>query len=453
MIYVEFIKDLQRKLASDKFSINETVRLQHSGDESYHAKSLPEVVVFPETSEEVSFVIQLAKKHNQSITPFGVASSLEGSAIPYESTVVIDFSKMNKIIEVKKEDFLVRVQPGVTLSKLNKELKKIGMFFPIDPGADATLGGMSATNASGTMSVRYGTMRDQVRDMEVVLANGTIIHSGNLASKSASGYNLNGILVGSEGTLGCFTELTLQITGVPEKIIAARATFTDVDSAAESVMAIMQSGISIARVELVDKESIKHINWFNNTRYSELDTLFIEFHGNKAGLNQDVEFIKEIIVDYNCLNIEFESETAGRNKLWEARHNVLYSYVHGHPGKKLMITDVCLPVSELAQAVKDARIIIKDSKLTGGIVGHVGDGNYHIFLMIDIKKELNKANEVNEHIVNYAISKGGTCTGEHGVGIGKRKYQEKEHGKSFAVMYSIKNAIDPSNIFNPGKIF
>src|SRR5699024_7054892 len=249
-MYLGVIEALQQELTSEKISRNKTVLVQHSGDESYHPRNLPKVDVFPETSFEVSSIIQIANKYNQSITPYGIASSLEGSVIPYESSIVIDFSCMNRILEVKQEDFLVRVQPGVTLSQLNNELKKYGMFFPVDPGADATIGGMAATNASGTMTVRYGTMRDQVRKIEAVLANGKIIHSGSLAVKSSSGYNLNGILIGSEGTLGCFTELILQIKGIPEKIIAAKASFGDIDTASESVMQILQSGISIARVEL-----------------------------------------------------------------------------------------------------------------------------------------------------------------------------------------------------------
>ncbi|WP_269409810.1 FAD-binding oxidoreductase [Lentibacillus daqui] len=451
---MNLMEELQQELAPDRVTKNETVLEQHSSDESYHTPHLPEVVVFPETAEEVSRVIKLANKYEQTVVPFGVASSLEGNVIPYESSIVVDFSLMNKVLEIRENDFLVKVQPGVTRSQLDKELKKYGMFFSVDPGADATLGGMAATNASGTTAVRYGIMRDQVRDMEVVLADGSIIHTGNLAAKSSSGYHLNGLFVGSEGTLGCFTELTLRVYGIPEYTMAARASFHSVDDAVEAVTAILQAGVPIARVELADAQSIKQMNWFSETEYQEVPTVFLEFHGNEAGLKQDVDFTREIVMDHNCQDIEFETDTAGRNRLWEARHNVAYAYIHGNPGKKQMVTDVCVPISELAGAIKDAREAVETSGLDGGIVGHVGDGNYHILLMVDVndQTDIDKANIVNEHIVNYALARGGTCTGEHGVGIGKRKYAKKEHGASLEVMRAIKQALDPKGILNPGKV-
>ncbi|MEW9675687.1 FAD-linked oxidase C-terminal domain-containing protein [Lentibacillus sp. L22] len=451
---MNLMEGLQQGLAPDRVTKNETVLEQHSSDESYHTPHLPEIVVFPETAEEVSRVIKLANKYEQTVVPFGVASSLEGNVIPYESSIVVDFSLMNKVLEIRENDFLVKVQPGVTRSQLDKELKKYGMFFSVDPGADATLGGMAATNASGTTAVRYGIMRDQVRDMEVVLADGSIIHTGNLAAKSSSGYHLNGLFVGSEGTLGCFTELTLRVYGIPEYTMAARASFHSVDDAVEAVTAILQAGVPIARVELADAQSIKQMNWFSETEYQEVPTIFLEFHGNEAGLKQDVDFTREIVMDHNCQDIEFETDTAGRNRLWEARHNVAYAYIHGNPGKKQMVTDVCVPISELAGAIKDAREAVETSGLDGGIVGHVGDGNYHILLMVDVndQTDIDKANIVNEHIVNYALARGGTCTGEHGVGIGKRKYAKKEHGASLEVMRAIKQALDPKGILNPGKV-
>lgn len=451
---MNLMEGLQQGLAPDRVTKNETVLEQHSSDESYHTPHLPEIVVFPEPAEEVSRVIKLANKYEQTVVPFGVASSLEGNVIPYESSIVVDFSLMNKVLEIRENDFLVKVQPGVTRSQLDKELKKYGMFFSVDPGADATLGGMAATNASGTTAVRYGIMRDQVRDMEVVLADGSIIHTGNLAAKSSSGYHLNGLFVGSEGTLGCFTELTLRVYGIPEYTMAARASFHSVDDAVEAVTAILQAGVPIARVELADAQSIKQMNWFSETEYQEVPTIFLEFHGNEAGLKQDVDFTREIVMDHNCQDIEFETDTAGRNRLWEARHNVAYAYIHGNPGKKQMVTDVCVPISELAGAIKDAREAVETSGLDGGIVGHVGDGNYHILLMVDVndQTDIDKANIVNEHIVNYALARGGTCTGEHGVGIGKRKYAKKEHGASLEVMRAIKQALDPKGILNPGKV-
>lgn len=442
-------------LSESRVTVNLTVREQHGKDESYHAMSLPDVVVFPECTEDVRKVMKLANEFQVPVVPFGIGSSLEGNVIPYDRGITVDFSLMNKVLEIRENDFLVKVQPGLTRSQLNKELKKYGLFFSVDPGADATLGGMAATNASGTTSVKYGVMRDQVRDLEVVLADGTVIHTGNLAEKSSSGYHLNGIFVGSEGTLGCFTELTLRVYGIPEHILAARASFPTVNDAVEAVVSILQAGIPIARVELLDEHSLKQVNHYSDTDYMEIPTLFLEFHGNEAGLKQDVEFMKEIVKGHHCEAIEFETDNAGRNRLWEARHNAAYAYVHGYPGKKLMVTDVCLPISELAGAINHAREAVNSLGLSGGIVGHVGDGNFHVLLMMDMNNpdEMAKADQLNEQIVMYALERGGTCTGEHGVGIGKQKYQEKEHGEALRVMEKIKQALDPGNLLNPNKIF
>ncbi|MFJ7669270.1 FAD-binding oxidoreductase [Lysinibacillus sp. NPDC097195] len=450
----DVVSALRSVLSESQVTTNQTILEQHSSDESYHSSSLPDIVVFPTTTEEVRKTINIANQFNIPIVPFGRGTSLEGHVIPYDHGITMDFSNMNKIIEVRDKDFLVKVQPGVTRSQLNKELKKYGLFFSVDPGADATLGGMAATNASGTTSVKYGVMRDQVRDLEVVLADGTVIHTGNLAAKSSSGYHLNGLFVGSEGTLGCFTELTLKVYGIPEHIVAARASFQTVNDAVEAVVSILQAGIPIARVELVDEPSMKQVNLHSQTAYAEQPTLFLEFQGNEAGLQQDVEFMKELVAEHNCQHIEFETDTAARNQLWEARHNLAYAYVHGHPGKKLMVTDVCLPISELAGAVEHARTALNSFALTGGIVGHVGDGNFHVLLMIDMTDtaEIKKADDFNELIVMYALERGGTCTGEHGVGIGKQKYQEQEHGKALLVMEKIKQALDPDALFNPNKL-
>ncbi|MEC5423833.1 FAD-linked oxidase C-terminal domain-containing protein [Virgibacillus sp. C22-A2] len=451
---MNLIDELKTILTSDRVSTNENVLAQHSTDESYHTPHLPDVVVFPENTQEVSQVMKLANANGVPVVSYGLGTSLEGNVIPYEAGIMIDYSLMNNVLEVRPEDFLVKVQPGVTRTQLEKELKKYGLFFSVDPGADATLGGMTATNASGTTSVKYGTMRDQVRDLEVVLADGTIIHTGNMAAKSSSGYHLNGLFVGSEGTLGSFTELTFKVYGIPEHTMAGRAAFDTVDDAVDAVISILQAGIPVARVELVDEHSMKQINIFSDTDYKEVPTLFLEFHGNEAGLQQDVEFTKEIISDNNCQELAFESDTAGRNRLWEARHNAAYAFLHGNPGKKQMVTDVCLPISELAGAIKDGREAVEASGLVGGIVGHVGDGNYHILLMIDVNEpaDIVKATEVNERIVDYALARGGTCTGEHGVGVGKQKYQEKEHGEALNVMRKIKAVLDPKGLLNPGKV-
>ncbi|GAE93908.1 glycolate oxidase [Gracilibacillus boraciitolerans JCM 21714] len=318
--------------------------------------------------------MKVATKYQTAVVPYGAGSSLEGSVIPDQGGITIDFSRMNKILVVYKDDFLVKVQPGVTLSQLDQELNKYGLFFTVDPGADATIGGMVATNASGTNAVRYGSMRNQVRDLEVVLADGSVIHTGNMAAKSSSGYHLNGLFAGSEGTLGCFTEVTVQVRALPEKIMAARAEFDNEEDAVQAVIAIMQASIPIARVELVDLQSIKQINRYNGTSYNEVPTIFMEFHGNKAGLTQDVTSMKEIVTERNCKKIEFETDIAARNRLWEVRHHAAYAFIHGYPEKRQMVTDVCLPISELAGALTDARTAVDQSNLIGGIVGHVGDG-------------------------------------------------------------------------------
>lgn len=448
------LPELKKVLKEDQVSINLTVRELHSKDESYHKISLPDIVVFPKNTNEVSEIMKLANHYQIPVVPFGRGSSLEGHIIPYDNGITIDFTLMDKILEVRENDLLVKVQPGVTRSQLNKELKKYGLFFSVDPGADATLGGMAATNASGTTTVKYGVMRDQVRDLEVVLADGTVIHTGSLAAKSASGFHLNGLFVGSEGTLGCFTELTLRVYGIPEFTTAARAVFPSVQSAVEAVTSILQTGIPIARVELVDEESIRQVNRFSETNYVESPTLFLEFDGNEAGLKQDVEFTKEIMEDHGCVDIQFETDNTARTKLWDARHNLAYAYIHGNVGKKMMVTDVCVPISELADAVVYARNELSSIGLIGGLTGHVGDGNFHAILMIDMTDavEVAKAESFNEKIVHYALERNGTCTGEHGVGVGKQKYQALEHGAALQVMEKIKIALDPNNILNPKKI-
>lgn len=449
----KILDNLAEFLASEQISVNETIKELHGRDESYHAMQLPDIVVFPETAEQVSKIMKLSQQYAIPVVPFGLGSSLEGHVIPEQGGITVDFSLMNKVLHVDAEDFLVTVQPGVTRTQLNKELKKHGLFFTVDPGADATLGGMAATNASGTTSVKYGVMRDQVRDLEVVMADGTIIHTGNKAAKSSSGLHLNGLFVGSEGTLGCFTEMTLKVYGIPEFVTAARASFPSVKDAVEAVVSILQAGIPIARVELVDEQSMKQANKYSETAYPEQPTLFLEFHGNEAGLKQDVEFMEEIVQGHACEEIAFETDTAARNQLWEARHTLAYAYIHGFPGKKMMVTDVCLPISELAGAVGHARENLQALGLPGGIVGHVGDGNFHALIMMNMEDpdEVARAQEFNGRIVEYALERGGTCTGEHGVGLGKQKYQQQEHGAALDVMEKIKRALDPHNLLNPGK--
>lgn len=452
---MNYIEKLQQLLSHEQVTTNEVLRTQHGKDESYHEPHLPDVVVFPKTAEEVSIIVALANEQRIPVVPFGLGTSLEGHVIPYQGGISLDLSLMNAVLEVRPDDFLVKVQPGVTRSQLNKELKKYGLFFSVDPGADATLGGMAATNASGTTSVRYGIMRDQVRDLEVVLANGDVIHTGGLAAKSSSGYHLNGLMVGSEGTLGVITELTLRVYGIPEKIVAGRATFVTVQQAVDAVVSLKQAGIPMARIELVDKRSIEQVNFASGTTFAETPTLFLEFHGNEAGLQSDIVFASELLNDNGCIELAFEQDERARNQLWELRHNLAYTYIHSAPGKRLMSTDVVVPINSLPDAIQNSRDKIESMQIDAGIVGHVGDGNYHILLMVDMasKEEIARARELNEHVVEYALSLGGTCTGEHGVGVGKAKYQQLEHGLAYNLMKEIKRVLDPNNIMNPGKIF
>jgi D-lactate dehydrogenase (cytochrome) len=450
-----YIDELKRVIGEECVSVNETILELHGRDESYHEPRLPDVVVFPRDKTDVSKILKFADESRIPVVPFGLGTSLEGHVIPVNGGISLDMSQMNAILEVKENDFLVKVQPGVTRSVLNKELKKYGLFFTVDPGADATLGGMAATNASGTTSVRYGIMRDQVRDLEVVLANGDIIHTGSLSAKSSSGIHLNGMFVGSEGTLGVITELMLKVYGIPEAITAARAVFPSVRKAVDAVVGILAGGIPVARIEFVDGESVKKVNEYMETQYEEDTTLFMEFHGNEAGLAQDVEFATEILKDHGCSNFQFEADSKARNQLWEARHNLLYAYKHTAGNKSIMLTDVSVPVSELTGAILHIRELIDASLIEGSIVGHVGDGNYHVLLLLDKEnpEEVTEAERINEEIVHYALNRGGTCTGEHGVGLGKAKYQRLEHGAAYEVMKTIKKSLDPNGILNPGKIF
>lgn len=454
MKYDEIKQLLLNFLTDEQVTDNETIREQHGRDESYHEPALPDLVVFPRSTNEVSEILKIANTYKIPIIPFGRGSSLEGHIIPYNGGISIDFTEMNEILDIQPENLLVKVQPGVTRMQLNQALKKHGLFFSVDPGADATLGGMAATNASGTTAVRYGVMRDQVRDLEVVLANGEIIHTGNSAAKSSSGLHLNGLFVGSEGILGCITELTLRVYGIPEHEVAGRAVFPSTDVAVQAVTAIKQAGIPIGRVEFVDPASIRAVNLYSDTDYPEQPTLFLEFHGNEAGLQQDIEFATELLQDFGCDQIQFEKDTAARNQLWNARHNLAYAFIHANPGKKLMSTDVCVPINELAGAIEFARAELESMSLIGGITGHVGDGNFHAILMFDLQdsNEVARAKEYNQKVVEYALSVGGTCTGEHGVGIGKMMYQQQEHGGALAVMKAIKLALDPNNIMNPNKL-
>lgn len=448
------LDDLCKLFPEHQVSTNHSIREQHSHDESYHTPHMPEVVVFAKSKADVIKIIQYAAKNTIPVVPFAVGSSLEGHAIPIHGGISLDLMGMNKILEIRPDDFLVHVEPGVTRGDLNEALKKYGLFFPVDPGANASIGGMVATNASGTTTVRYGAMKEQVRKLEVVLSSGEIIETGNLAAKSSSGYHLTELFIGSEGTLGVITGIWLRVYGIPETMIAARATFPSIADCVSATTAIMGTGIPVARMELVDPAAVRGVNFYKKTAYPEVPTVFFEFHGNQKSLEIDIERVREIVDQDGCTSFEIEKGEEDRRRLWEARHVAATAFLSQYPGKKQMVTDVCLPLSELPQAVEYAQRLLEQLDLSGAIAGHVGDGNFHTILAINPEnsEDMRKAEEFNEQLVNNALSHGGTCTGEHGVGLGKMKYQMAEHGASYLMMRSIKTMMDPLHIMNPGKL-
>jgi D-lactate dehydrogenase (cytochrome) len=452
--HADLLLEMKKRTSEKRATQNETILRQHSSDESYHSPVLPDVVVYPSSAEEVCSIMSFANEHRIPVVPFGAGSSLEGHCIPVKGGISLNFQEMSQILEIRPDDFLVKVQPGVTRTQLNLALKKHGLFFPVDPGADATIGGMAATNASGTTSVKYGIMRDQVRNLQVVLANGQVIQTGGMAAKSSAGYHLTGMFVGSEGTLGVFTEITLKVYGIPEAVLAARCTFPTVQSAVDAASAVLGSGTGIARIELVDERSIVQVNNNSDTSYTEAPTLFLEFHGNPASVTYEASLTKELLESFGGVEWVEERDSKARAKLWEARHHLAYAFKHGYPGKAMMFTDVCLPLSELSGAIVHARETMEAIGVPGAVLGHVGDGNFHAILMYDpsLAEEREKADRVNSSIVEYALHKGGTCTGEHGIGIGKAKYLAKEHADTLPIMTGIKKQLDPNDILNPGKI-
>jgi len=440
---------------SERVTVNETILDQHSKGEAYHSPHLPDAVVFPKTKDEVSRIMQFASKHSIPVVPYGAGTSLEGHIIPVNGGISLNFSMMNQIVSVRPDDFLVTVQPGVTRIQLNQTLKKHGLFFPIDPGADASIGGMAATNASGTNSVKYGVMRDQVLGLEVVLADGSIVRTGGHSFKSSAGYNLTGLFVGSEGTLGAFTEIILKLQGIPEVTTAIKATFPTIETAGSAASVLLKAGLPIGKIELVDERTIIAVNRYKHTDYREEPTLFLEFSGSEPEVTYSVEMVQEILEDEQCASFEFENDSVKRAQLWEARHHAAFAIQAANPGRVLMFTDVCVPISELASALKHTRELVEEYGIDAAVLGHVGDGNYHSVLPIDpnCEEELERVEAVHHAMVSYALSKGGTCTGEHGVGLGKKAFLHEEHGDIIPIMKGIKATLDPKNILNPGKIF
>jgi D-lactate dehydrogenase (cytochrome) len=444
-----------REVVGDRVSTSDSVRDQHGHDESYHPSHPPDAVVFVRSTEEVSAVVKACAAREVPIIPFGTGTSLEGHVAALYGGICIDLMQMDNILQVNAEDMDVTVQAGVRRKQLNEYLRDTGLFFPVDPGADASIGGMSATRASGTNAVRYGTMRESVLGLTVVLADGRIIHTGGRARKSSAGYDLTRVFVGSEGTLGVITEITLRLFGIPEAISAAVVSFPDLESTVNSVITTIQCGIPIARIELFDEAQIKACNAYSGLTYAEQPTLFLEFHGTEASVQEQAEMMQEICGDFGAGDFQWSVKPEEREKLWQARHDAAYAGLALRPGAKAWATDVCVPISRLAECILETKKDIEESFLLAPIVGHVGDGNFHLVLLVDPDdpKDIAEAERLNERLVMRALAMEGTCTGEHGIGSGKIKFLTAEHGEAVSVMRAMKKALDPANIMNPGKIF
>ena len=448
------LQELQ-KFLGERLSLSKSVREQHGQDESFHASAPPEAVAFAESNEEVAEIVQICVKHKKPIIPFGTGTSLEGHVAALYGGICLDISGMNQILEVNENDLDCRVQAGVTRKQLNQHLRNAGLFFPIDPGADASLGGMAATRASGTNAVRYGTMRENVLGLTVVTADGHIILTGTRARKSSAGYDLTRLFVGSEGTLGIITEVQLRLYGVPEAISSAVCSFNTLVGAVNTTISTIQMGIPVARIELLDEVQVDAINRFAGFDYDLKPTLFFEFHGTESWVQEQAEMVKEISSEEGGSDFHWSNREQERQKLWEARHNALYAALALRPGSKGWPTDVCVPISRLADCILETKSDIEESGMIIPLVGHVGDGNFHLLFLIDPdneEEELQRYQPLNDRLVERALRMGGTCTGEHGIGSGKIKYMEAEHGDSLELMRQIKRAFDPDNLMNPGKM-
>ncbi len=449
----EFIDKL-RAIVGERLSTGASVREQHGQDLSYHPALPPDVVVFATSTEEVSEIVKVCAAHLVAVIPYGAGTSLEGHLSALNGGVSIDMSQMNNIVEVNVDDMDVTVQAGVTRKQLNQHLHNTGLFFPVDPGADATLGGMAATRASGTNAVRYGTMRENVLALSVVMADGRIVHTGTRARKSSTGYDLTRLMVGSEGTLAVITEVTVKLHGLAEAIAAAVVSFPTLEGAVNTVIQTIQYGVPIARIELLDEVQIAATNAYSKMDHPEQPTLFLEFNGSQASVKEQAELVKDICVENGGGEFRWSTRQDEREKLWEARHNAAYANMALRPGCKMMVTDSCVPISNLTECLLATRKDIDDSGLIAPIVGHVGDGNFHLSILLDPDNadEIARAHALNDKMTKRVLKMGGTCSGEHGVGIGKIEYMEAEHGQGLTVMRQIKQALDPQNIMNPGKM-
>ena len=432
------------------------VREQHGRDESSFAAPPPSAVVFAESTQDVADAVKLAAQYNVPVIPFGVGTSLEGHLLAVHGGISIDVSRMNQVLQINAEDLTVTVQAGVTRKQLNEAVKSTGLFFPIDPGADATLGGMSATRASGTNAVRYGTMRENVLALEVVTASGEVIRTGTRAKKSSAGYDLTRLMVGSEGTLGVITEVTVKLYPLPEAISAAVCSFPSIEAAVRTTIEVIQMGVPIARVELIDGGTIRMVNAHSKTTLAETPMLLMEFHGSPSSVKEQAELVQEIASNHGSAAFAWASTPEERTRLWAARHSAYFAAIQSRPGCRAISTDTCVPISRLADCLLDSIAEVDATSIPYFLVGHVGDGNFHFGYLIDpnIPEERRIAEELNHKLVSRALALEGTCTGEHGVGLHKMDFLVTEAGNGAVnMMRTIKRALDPQNIMNPGKIF
>ena len=439
-----------------RFTTALAVREQHGRDESPFDVPPPDAVVFAESTDEVAFVVAQAAAHRVPVIPYGAGSSLEGHLLAVQGGISLDVSRMNRVLQLHPDDLTVTVQPGVTRMQLNREIKDSGLFFPIDPGADASIGGMCATRASGTNAVRYGTMRENVLALEVVTASGEVIRTGTRAKKSSAGYDLTRLMLGSEGTLGVITEVTLKLHPLPESVAAAVCFFPDVASAVNTTIQVIQMGVPIARCEFLDAHAVRAVNAHDKLGLREAPMLLMEFHGSDASVKEQAATVQEIAAEWGGADFEWATTPEERTRLWTARHHAYLSGLQMKPGCRAVTTDTCVPISPLAEGVTAALADAEAAGLPHFVVGHVGDGNFHIAYLIDpaLPEERDTAERLNDAVVQRALAAQGTCTGEHGIGLHKQGFLVEETGAgSVALMRAIKQALDPLGIMNPGKIF
>jgi D-lactate dehydrogenase (cytochrome) len=443
-----------RALLGERVSVSAAVREHHGKDESYFPYAPPDAVVFPESTEEVRNIVDICRRHQVPMIPYGVGTSLEGHILAVHGGVCIDMSRLNQVLAVHEEDLDAVVQAGVTRKQLNEYIKHTGLFFPIDPGADATLGGMTATRASGTNAVRYGTMRENVLSLKVVLADGRVIQTARRSKKSSAGYDLTRLFVGSEGTLGIITEITVKLHPMQAAMSAAVCAFPTIEGAANTVIQTLQMGVPVARSELLCATTMAALNKYNKMNHRVAPTLLLEFHGTEASVVEQAETVQEIAHDNGGLDFQWATKAEERSKLWEARHHAYFACLQLKPGARALSTDVCVPISRLAECIAETAKDIERASMPIPLFGHVGDGNFHCVILIDPSSpaEIDEAKAFNVRVVKRALAMEGTCTGEHGIGIGKQAYLAEELGEAVDLMRDLKRTFDPQNLLNPGKI-